>query len=243
MLGRFFKKVTANACFCTLAIHEQYRRRARMLCADAPSMPWIVLTDEPDDFADLHVTAIRHQPVGPMAIDFLTTLPPTGNGRGRPAYHDKRFVLQAALQDFDTAIFVDADSRIRSLPRLPAFPEGLAVSPQLQTNIAAHLRKWGPSRRPAFEELARALSGNAELLESAKWCGEWLFAVTRDGRESKFFDTWAFAAEFLQAREVFTGEGGVIGIAAAVAGWDIDYRSLAKAEAFIEHEGNGPKKK
>jgi hypothetical protein len=241
MLGRFFKKETANACFCTLAIHEQYRRRARMLCGDAPTKPWIVLTDEPDDFADLHVTAIRHQPVGPMAIDFLTTLPPTGNGRGRPAYHDKRFVLQAALQDFGTAIFVDADSRIRSVPRLPTFPEGLAVSPQLQTSIAAHLRKWGPSRRPAFEELALELTGNAELLESAKWCGEWLFAVTRDGRESKFFDTWAFAAEFLQAREVFTGEGGVIGIAAAVAGWNVDYRVLGKLESVVKHEGQGPK--
>jgi hypothetical protein len=89
--------------------------------------------------------------------------------------------------------------------------------------------------------LARALTGNAELLETAKWCGEWLFAVTRSGRDSKFFETWAYAAEFLQARQVFTGEGGVIGIAAAVAGWDVDYRALAKLESVVKHEGQGPK--
>src|SRR5690242_13117530 len=105
---------TQNACFCTLAIHAPYRRRARQLCADAPSVPWIVLTDQPEDFSGLLVRAIRHQPTGPMAIDFQTRLPPTGNGRGRPAYHDKRFVLQAALEEFATAIFVDADSRIKS---------------------------------------------------------------------------------------------------------------------------------
>src|SRR5438874_6097766 len=89
-----------NVCFCTLAIHAPYRRRARLLCADAPTVPWIVLTDEPDDFAGLPVRAIRHVPTGPMAIDFLTNLPPTGDGRGRPAYHDKRFALLAALEDF-----------------------------------------------------------------------------------------------------------------------------------------------
>src|SRR6266699_1392783 len=104
-----------NACFCTLAIHAPYRRSARLLCADAPTVPWIVLTDEPDDFADLPVRTIRHVPSGRMAIDFLKKLPPNGNGGGRPAYHDKRFVLLAAIEDFDTAIFVDADSRIASL--------------------------------------------------------------------------------------------------------------------------------
>ena len=98
--------------FCTLAIHGPYRQRARLLVKDVPEVPWIVLTDEPGEFVDLPVRAIRHVPAGPMAIDFVTRLPPTGNGRGRPAYHDKRFALQAALEEFETAIFVDADTRI-----------------------------------------------------------------------------------------------------------------------------------
>jgi hypothetical protein len=116
-------------CFCTLAIHAPYRRRARMLCADTAPAPWVILTDEPTDFADLPVRAIRHAPTGPMAIDYLQRLSPTGDGRGAAAYHDKRFALQAALQDFDTAIFLDADSRIDALPVIDAFPSGLAVIP------------------------------------------------------------------------------------------------------------------
>ena len=241
LLDRFLKRDNSRVCFCTLAIHEQYRRRARLLCADVPNVPWLVLTDEPNDFSGLNVKAIRHKPLGPMAIDFLTSLPPTGNGRGRPAYHDKRFALLAALEEFDTAIFVDADSRISSIRSLAVFPAGISLVAELQTTIDAHLQKWGPARRPAFEELARALSGSVDLLKSAKWCGEWLFAVTKDGRESKFFETWAYAANFLQARQVFTGEGGVIGLAAAVAGLKINYRALARLEASTKHEGQGPK--
>jgi len=98
MLKRLLDRLQGRAikaCFCTLAIHPPYRRRAQMLLADAPALPWIVLTDEPNDFRDLSVRAIRHVPSGPMAIDFQTKLPPVGNG---PAYHDKRFVLQMALE-------------------------------------------------------------------------------------------------------------------------------------------------
>jgi hypothetical protein len=242
MLARLFRKPTSSVCFCTLAIHEAYRRRARLLCSDVPAQAWVVFTDEPEDFSDLEVKTIAHQPVGPMAIDFLTHLPGTGNGLGGPAYHDKRFVLCAALEEFDTAIFVDADSRIRYVPRLPVFPPGMAAASELDTTIDNHLQKWGAWRRPYFEELARALTGNSDILRSAKWCGEWLFAVTKDGRESKFFETWSYAAEFLQSRQVFSGEGGVIGLAAAIAGWTINYRALAKLRAVVQHEGQGPKR-
>jgi len=230
-----------NACFCTLAIHAAYRRRAQLLVADAPNVPWIVFTDEPKDFVDLPVTAIRHEPAGPMAIDFMTKIWTTGNGRGAPAYHDKRFVLQAALKEFDTAIFIDADSRIISNPHLPRFRPGIAVDKSLRTAISGHLSRYGKARRPAFEELAVQLSSNADSLNSARWCSEALFAITKDGNESKFFDAWARGAEFLSSRDLFTGEGGVIGLAAAFAGWTVDYRSLTKLVASTQHEGHGPK--
>jgi hypothetical protein len=176
-----------------------------------------------------------------MAIDFLTNLPPTGDGRGRPAYHDKRFALLAALEDFDTAIFVDADSRIASLRRLRFFPPGLAVLPDLQKSIAEHLKTYGSERMPVFEELAHHLTGSAVMLQTARWCGETLLAVTKDGRECRFFEAWALGADFLQTRGVFTGEGGMIGLAAAYAGWSVDYKSLVGMGASIQHEGRGPK--
>jgi hypothetical protein len=78
MIGRLVNRLLGrrqHACFCTLAIHAPYRQRARLLVGDAPGVPWIVLTDEPDDFAGLPVRAIRHEPTGPMASDFLTRHP------------------------------------------------------------------------------------------------------------------------------------------------------------------------
>lgn len=244
MLNSLLKRIhgqTVNVCFCTLAIHAPYRERARLLVGDVPGVEWIVFTDEPGEFEDLGVRVIRHQPRGPMAVDFLTRLPGTGNGRGRPAYHDKRFVLKAALREFETAIFVDADSRIRAVPRLKAFRPGVAVVKEVQGSIAEHLSRWGSHRLPVFEELAVELTGDVESLKTARWCSEALFAITKDGNESKFMDAWARGAEFLQSREMFSGEGGVIGLAAMCAGWTVDYKTLGKLAARTRHEGNGPK--
>ncbi len=228
-------------CFCTLAIHSPYRRRARLLCADVPELPWVVLTDEPDDFAGLPVRAIRHAPTGPMAVDYLARLPPTGGGRGAASYHDKRFALIAALADFDTAIYVDADSRIAALPSLRVFPSGVAVLPVVRKSVAEHLDKCGTWRMPTFVELARHLTGESHILQTARWCHEACIAVTRDGRESSFFAAWALAADFLQSRGVYSGEGGVIGLAAAYAGWSVNYDALLGMAASIQHEGGGPK--
>ena len=245
ILARFpwnrLRRRAVNACFCTLAIHSAYRQRAKLLLADTPQVPWILFTDEPEDFAALNVRAIRHSPTGPMAEDFLTRLRWTANGRGRPAYHDKRFVLQAALKEFDTAIFVDADSRMSSVPRLPVFPPGVAVVKDLRASIAEHLGRYGADRIPAFEQLALDLTGSAETLKSARWCSEALFAVTKDGNESKFFEAWERGAEVLHSQNVFTGEGGVIGLAALYAGWTVNYKSLTKLAASTRHEGLGPK--
>lgn len=230
-----------TVCFCTLAIHAPYRRRARLLCADAPAVPWVVLTDEPDDFSDLPVRAIQHAPTGPMARDYLARLPPTGEGRGAAAYHDKRFAILAALENFDTAIYVDADSRIGVLPQTAAFPPGLSVLPVVRKSIAEHLETCGSWRLPAFVELAQHLTGDTDVLDTARWCHETVIAITRDGREAQFAATWSLAADFLQARSVYSGEGGVIGLAAALTGWKVNYDALASIAAAIQHEGGGPK--
>jgi hypothetical protein len=176
-----------------------------------------------------------------MAVDYLSRLAPTGNGRGAAAYHDKRFALMA-LQNCDTAIYVDADSRISSLPSLGAFPPGLAVLPTIQTSIAEHLETWGTWRMPVFVELARYLTGHGGALQSARWCDETFLAVTKGGHEARFFEAWAAAAHFLQGRGVYSGEGGVIGLAAACAGWNVDYEALTSIASSIQHEGGGPKR-
>lgn len=231
-----------SVAYCTLAIHAPYRRRARVLCADLADAPWVVFTDEPADFAGLAVRAVRHAPTGPMAVDYLARLPPTGEGRGAAAYHDKRFALHAALGDFETGIFLDADSRVAAPPRLAAFPPGLAVLPRVPETVAEHLERFGPWRRPIFAALARELLGDETALERAHWCYENCFAVTRDGgREARFFEAWGRAAAWLQEREVFSGEGGVLGLAAACAGWSLDYWALAGMAFVLRHEAGGPK--
>ena len=230
-----------TTCFCTLAIHAIYRERARLLCADLAPAPLLILTDEPSDFADLSVQAIRHVPTGPMAADYLARLPATGNNQGAAAYHDKRFAIQAALRDFDTAIFLDADSRFEGVPQFAAYLPGLAVTTVVCNSIAGHLETCGSWRRSAFEELAFDLMGNMDALRAAKWCHEACFAVTKDGNEHQFFSVWGRAAAALQERGVFSGEGGVIGLAAACAGWAVDYEVLAPLAALVRHEGGGPK--
>jgi hypothetical protein len=229
-------------CFCTLAIHAPYWKRARKLCAESLPAPWVVLTDSPAAFADLPVRAVGHQPTGPMAVDYLQRSLAEGNGKGTAAYHDKRFALRAAFERFDTAIFLDADSRVRSLPPILDYPAGLVVLPVVTASVATHLRSCGTWRLPAFEALARELTGDTTILERARWCHESCYAVTRDGREDVFFDVWDRAATFMQAREVFSGEGGVMGLAAAIAGWPIDDTLLTEWGGAIAHEGRGPKR-
>jgi hypothetical protein len=176
-----------------------------------------------------------------MATDYLERLPPTGEGRGAAAYHDKRFALMAALENFETAIYLDADSRIADLATLEGFPPGIAVLPVVQKSVVQHLSACGSWRLLVFEGLAERLFGQKEILEKAQWCHETLIAITKDGRESAFFEAWGLGAEFLQARGVYSGEGGVIGLAAACAGWTVDYQRLGAIADFVQHEGGGPK--
>jgi hypothetical protein len=227
--------------FCTLAIHEPYRRRARALLASAPELPWVVLTDAPGDFADLPVRAVLHEATGPMALDYLQHLPATGENRGAAAYHDKRFAIAAALRDFETAVFVDADSRVAAGAAVPPLPPGLCALPVVRKTVFEHLETCGAWRLPAFEALARALTGGDDVLDVALWCHETLYAVTRDGREHRFLEAWDRAARFLDERGVHSGEGGVMGLAAACAGWTPDLDALTAFGASILHEGGGPK--
>jgi hypothetical protein len=199
------------------------------------------VTDKTEDFLGLPVTAIQHDPTGPMAADYLSSLAPTGEGRGAAAYHDKRFALMAALENHETAIYVDADSRVNNLPSLRAFPAGIAVLPVVRKSIAEHLSTCGSWRMPYFADLAKDLTGNEQILQTAGWCHETLIAITKDGREANFFEAWSRAATYLQHREVYSGEGGVIGLAAAYAGWSVDYESLTRLDSSIQHEGGGPK--
>lgn len=240
-LDRFHPCAKPSICLSTLAIHEPYRTLARRLYADAMDVPWVILTDDPDDFRDLNARSIAHQPTGPMARDYLESIAPPGKDRGAAAYHDKRFALFHALEHHQTAIFLDADTRIHGHVNLRTFPPGIAVLPVVRRSIIEHLRLVGTWRLQAFIDLAIFLTGSTKILDTAPWCHESCIAITRDGREEGFFETWGRAAAFMQERGVFSGEGGVIGMAAALAGWAVNFEALLEFERSLHHQGGGPK--
>lgn len=235
--GTFAGGQSDSVCFCTLAIGEPYRVRARQLCIDAAPIPVIVLTDEPGDFEDLDVHAVAHAATGPMASDYHRLRIQIGKGRGAAAYHDKRFALMTGLETFETAILIDADSRLVRRPTLGRFPPGLALRPVSRESIAEHLERWGSKRLPIFEALAVELFGTSEVLATAHWCSEGCLAVTREGRETEFFDTWGRSADFFQSQEMYSGEGGVIGLAAAYAGYSVDFAALDGVLRVFQHVG------
>ena len=45
----------------------------------------------------------------------------------------------------------------------------------------------------------------------------------------------------MQTRNVFSGEGGVMGLAAHCAGWPVDYDAMLPLAGSFAHEGGGPK--
>jgi hypothetical protein len=144
---------TRSVCLCTMAIHAPYRVRPRQLCIDAAPLPVVVLTDEPSDFADLDIRTVAHTPTGPMAADYLRMDIEYGKGRGGVVYRDKRFALVAALEDFETAIFVDAaastsSSRRGSAARTSSSGAGAA------TRVRAASSGW-PSRPSAGPSTTR----------------------------------------------------------------------------------------
>jgi hypothetical protein len=229
--------------FSTLAIHAPYRMRAKLLARDLerwlPDATLVVLTDETDDFAEHpNVHAVGHSPTGPMAADYLRD-PGISHGGGG-AYHDKRFALAEALRLAPTATLLDADSRMTTQPAIPLLGPGLAVAHGDRETVLDHLLWCGPRRLPAFIGLARHL-GDESLLERAWWCQESLLSVTKDGAEDRFVEAWGVAGDYLQSRGVFSGEGGVIGIAAAMVGWDPDFAALDALGAAVVHEKGGPK--
>jgi hypothetical protein len=120
-----------------------------------------------------------------------------------------------ALRDFETTIFLDADTRILGeVSPFTDFLPGLAVTKVVRKTVAEHLETSGSWCLPAFERLAQELLSNLDALQVAKWCHESCFAVTKNGQGHRFFGAWGHAADLFQQQGVFSGEGGIVGLAA-----------------------------
>lgn len=195
--------MTAPFCFCTLAVGQRYRTHARILASDlqhyAPQVPFVVLTDRPQDFAQFaQAKSFRHR------IQSVK------------GYHDKRFVLAKALALFDTCIFLDADVRI-----LGPLPENMTWLPGLTARTGCNILKHNSSSNQ--RKALIVIQKTAQLLDidlsKTCWFHEFMFVVKRqEGAELDFLQLWQPISYFFELQGLYAGEGNVMALAAACSG-------------------------
>lgn len=223
------QRLSESVCVGTLALGLQYRVHAKLLAFDLlllhPDIMFIILTDEPDFFCDLHnVIPIKHRSTG---IRFC--------------YHDKRFVFEAAFQQFDSCLFVDADSRLvdtinfEELLSVDAFIVAPIVEPLVEKlELEVFVRKSrfnfnNPLRkRRIFEKLSKLM--RVDISEVA-FIQESIFLINKKKcNYGDFLSAWNYCALFTTARLFEFSEGSSIGLSAAYVGANIS--SLKKGPAW-----------
>ena len=192
-------------CFCALALGEKYRILAKELARDleknAPGRTFIIGTDRPSDFKEYNnVSAYKQYQQGILHC-----------------YHDKRFPIAKSLETFSTAILVDADTKF--LGKIPNAIDLVTGINGCHEELIPHVKKYTPERLSRLEKIATKLNIN---LENTQFIGESLLIVSRDeGKEKEFIKEWGEIGRYLELRGIYSGEGNIIGIAAARVGWDV----------------------
>lgn len=194
-----------NFCFCTLALGSKYRLMAKELASDlekySPETFLVIGTDKPSDFnKNKNIIAFKLHQQGILHC-----------------YNDKRFVIKKSLITFRTAIYIDADTRIiETIPNNIIFPSGIIGCSR---NILEHISKYRPQDINKIKNIGVKLN---IPLEKASWIGESLFMVTKDeGKEQEFLKIWDKMAIYLELRGMYSGEGNLMGLAAAKIGWEV----------------------
>ena len=164
------KRHKNDFCFCTLALGGRYRALARQLAEDiarlSPGTEFVILTDKPEDFAGCdNVAAFKHKQKGIYSC-----------------FNDRRFVAEKALTLHETAIHVDSDTRL-----VGQVPDDIAQHRQISgcsEGLIEHVSRYRPERLERFRKIASKIGVN---IEDAKWIGESLWIISRDGgREREF---------------------------------------------------------
>lgn len=194
-------------CFCTLALGRRYRVMTQELAGDlqryAPGIKLVVGTDKIADFAEwdniipfeLHQQGILH------------------------CYHDKRFAIAKSLSLFETAILIDADTRIGGeIPGLIQVKPGVIGA--FQEDLLTHVQKYTPERLSKLQQVAAKLSLD---LKQAVFVGEALIIISRhQGKEAEFIHWWGKIGTYLELRGIYAGSGNIIGLAAAKSGFLVE---------------------
>ena len=195
-------------CFCTLALTPLYRAYARALAIDleiySPNTSFLVFTDRPADFATHdNVITVVHK------LDGIVK-----------AYHDKRFVIERALHDFDACVFLDSDMRITApvdANLYHALPSGL------NTYYCDDWDSWdlthtkpGQLREKELVKDAAELIGVSTADCTFMW--EQVAGIRGDSKGvDKFLSVWDQLAKHFQLKGLHRGIGHAMALAAAAA--------------------------
>jgi hypothetical protein len=218
-------------CFCTLALGEEYWRLTRQLAGDlarfAPGVNFLVATDNSASFADLpNVRAVHHRRKSVLG------------------YNDKLFVISKALNEYRTAVFVDADTRILSSVDLD--PE--TFQPGLKCYL---IRTWRwvydthdrSSNAPQWQKddlrIMGLLQHEFDVREDPQnipYVVESLFAITEGKRTDldTYLRKWNSLAQFCEQNKFFRHLGYSMGLAALLTGFPIKQHDF-KGLKFFEH--------
>jgi hypothetical protein len=229
-------------CFCTLALGEPYWNLTKQLAGDlsrfAPGVKLFVLTENTEIFKDIpNVQAIRHRQ------------------RSVLGYNDKLCVIRKALEQHQTAVFVDAD--IRVLGPIDIRPE--MFQPGLRgfliyTWAWLHNYHDADPNPPAWKRdnvrLMTLLSKQFDLPGNGRdvpFVCEGLFSVTASGATDveAFLRKWNQLAEFCERKKFFIHEGYSVGLAARLTNFPISQDDFSWLKFFepwfseIVHIPNG----
>ncbi|MBD2778464.1 hypothetical protein [Iningainema tapete] len=209
-------------CFCTLALGKKYRLLAQQLAQDLANNVTdtflVIYTDDTQDFSSYtNVLAYQHKQQGILNC-----------------YNDKRLVLAKALEKFNAAVFVDADTRIlNNIPFAVQWKPGITAGHC--ENLIEHVTKYNPERLKPLKKVALKLN---LPLDNTNYVGECLFVIARDeGRELEFFKQWGRIGRYLELRGIHGGEGNTIGLAAAKVGWNVNRDGWQAIRKITKHIG------
>jgi hypothetical protein len=201
-----------NWCFCTLALGKPYWNLTKQLAGDlsrfAPGVKLLVLTENTETFKDIpNVQAVRHRK------------------RSMLGYNDKLCVIRKALEQYRTAVFVDADSRV--LGPIDIRPE--MFQPGLQ-GFLIYTWAWiqNDTHNVYHAYNVRMMTLLREKFEfpdgrDILFVCEGLFSVTTGGETDveSFLGKWNQLAEFCERKGCFRHEGFSIGLAAKLTNFPI----------------------
>ncbi|MDC0834091.1 hypothetical protein CKA32_002382 [Geitlerinema sp. FC II] len=208
-------------CFCSIAISQRYRDFAKNLAAQlrekSPGTSFVVFSDRPEDFQNCeNVIAFKHAQQGIQRCS-----------------NDRRFLIEKALSMFRVAIHIDADTElVGDLPEIEWKPGITARS----ENLLQHVGKYRPQNLPDLKRVAEKLDIPEAAFDRATWIGEALYIVARDeGREIEFVRAWDKIARYMELKGMYSGDGNLMGLAAAKVGWTARLDGFKDLAACCQH--------